>query len=107
MAALENAIDIKVENFTISAKGNELFVNANLLIANGRRYGLVGPNGHGKTTLLRHLATRAFAIPPTIDILLCEQEVVADDFTAVESVLKSDVKRTGLYTLHYLPDPKM
>lgn len=45
MAALENAIDIKIENFSISAKGNELFVNANLLIANGRHYGLVGPNG--------------------------------------------------------------
>lgn len=40
-AALEHAVDIKIENFTISAKGNDLFVNANLLIANGRRYGLV------------------------------------------------------------------
>lgn len=45
MAALENAVDIKIENFSISAKGNDLFVNANLLIAQGRHYGLVGPNG--------------------------------------------------------------
>lgn len=45
IAALEFAVDIKVENFSISAKGNDLFVNANLLIAQGRRYGLVGPNG--------------------------------------------------------------
>lgn len=95
-AALEHAVDIKIENFTISAKGNDLFVNANLLIANGRRYGLVGPNGHGKTTLLRHIATRAFAIPPNIDALLCEQEVVADDNTAVETILMADVKRTKL-----------
>jgi ATP-binding cassette, subfamily F, member 1 len=95
-AAMEHAVDIKVENFTISAKGNELFVNANLLIANGRRYGLVGPNGHGKTTLLRHLANRAFDIPPNIDVLLCEQEVVADDYSAVETVLRADVKRTQL-----------
>lgn len=96
MAALENAVDIKVENFNISAKGNDLFVNASLLIANGRHYGLVGPNGHGKTTLLRHIAQRAFAIPPNIDILYCEQEVVADDYSAVESVLRADVKRTAL-----------
>lgn len=95
-AALEHAVDIKIENFTISAKGNDLFVNANLLIANGRRYGLVGPNGHGKTTLLRHIATRAFAIPPNIDALLCEQEVVADDNTAVQTILMADVKRTKL-----------
>ncbi|KAL7044390.1 hypothetical protein ACKWTF_001902 [Chironomus riparius] len=95
-AALEHAVDIKVENFTISAKGNDLFVNSNLLIANGRRYGLVGPNGHGKTTLLRHLANRAFDIPPNIDVLLCEQEVVADDYSAVETVLRADFKRTAL-----------
>lgn len=96
IAALENAVDIKVENFSISAKGNDLFVNANLLIAHGRRYGLVGPNGHGKTTLLRHIASRAFAIPPNIDILYCEQEVLAEDISAVEVVLKADTKRTSL-----------
>ncbi|XP_062139861.1 ATP-binding cassette sub-family F member 1 [Drosophila sulfurigaster albostrigata] len=95
-AALEHAVDIKIENFTISAKGNDLFVNANLLIAHGRRYGLVGPNGHGKTTLLRHIATRAFAIPPNIDVLLCEQEVVATDKTAIDTILDADVKRTEL-----------
>ncbi|KAM8720748.1 hypothetical protein ACLKA7_006740 [Drosophila subpalustris] len=95
-AALEHAVDIKIENFTISAKGNDLFVNANLLIAHGRRYGLVGPNGHGKTTLLRHIATRAFAIPPNIDVLLCEQEVVATDKTAINTILDADVKRTEL-----------
>ncbi|KAJ8679788.1 hypothetical protein QAD02_015575 [Eretmocerus hayati] len=89
---IEHAVDIKVENFSIAAKGKELFTNATLVIAQGRRYGLVGPNGHGKTTLLRHIANRAFNIPPNIDVLLCEQEVVADDTPAVEVLLKADVK---------------
>jgi len=41
----DSAVDIKVERFNISAKGKDLFVNADLLIAKGRHYGLVGPNG--------------------------------------------------------------
>ncbi|XP_011506179.1 PREDICTED: ATP-binding cassette sub-family F member 1 [Ceratosolen solmsi marchali] len=93
---LENAVDIKIENFSIAAKGKELFTNATLLIAQSRRYGLVGPNGHGKTTLLRHIAKRAFNIPPNIDILYCEQEVIADDTSAVQVVLKADVKCNDL-----------
>jgi ATP-binding cassette, subfamily F, member 1 len=45
---------------------------------------------------LRHIATRSLQIPPTIDVLLCEQEVVADDTPAVQAILKADVKRTSL-----------
>ena len=44
-AASDNSSDIKVEGFSISAKGKALFENANLYITAGRRYGLVGPNG--------------------------------------------------------------
>lgn len=64
---------LQLEKFSISAHGKELFVNADLYIVAGRRYGLVGPNGKGKTTLLKHIANRALSIPPNIDVLLCEQ----------------------------------
>lgn len=93
---MEGAVDIKIDNFSISAKGKALFVNASLLIANGRRYGLVGPNGHGKTTLLRHIQSRALNIPPNIDVLYCEQEVIADDTPAIDVVLQADQKRLDL-----------
>lgn len=92
----ETSIDIKVENFSISARGNDLFVNANLNITSGRRYGLVGPNGMGKTTLLKHIVERKLAIPPNIDTLLCEQEVEANDNTPLEVLLNADVKRVEL-----------
>ncbi|XP_053328643.1 ATP-binding cassette sub-family F member 1 [Spea bombifrons] len=95
-AMLENASDIKLEKFSISAHGKELFVNADLYVVAGRRYGLVGPNGKGKTTLLKHIANKALNIPPNIDVLLCEQEVVADDTPAVQAVLKADTKRLKL-----------
>ncbi|XP_067941052.1 ATP-binding cassette sub-family F member 1-like [Watersipora subatra] len=90
---LNNAFDIKVENYSISARGKDLFVNASLTIANQRRYGLVGLNGHGKTTLLNHMAQRKLNIPPNIDILLCEQEVNADDTFAILAVLNVLVKK--------------
>jgi len=96
LAQMENAVDIKIDSFGISAKGKDLFVNASLLIAGGRRYGLVGPNGHGKTTLLRHIGQRILNIPPNIDVLYCEQEVVADDTLAIDRVLNADTKRLEL-----------
>ena len=50
----------------------------------------------GKTTLLNHIAERKLAIPPNIDVLLCEQEVTADDTSAIDAVLKADTKRLRL-----------
>jgi len=96
LAQLETAVDIKIDKFSIAAKGKDLFRDASLTIAQGRRYGLVGPNGHGKTTLLRHIGTRSLQIPPNIDVLYCEQEVVATDDSAIQTVLMADVKRTEL-----------
>src|SRR4051794_11042605 len=42
--------------FDISFPGRELFKDANLLLAHGRKYGLVAPNGTGKSTLLQYIA---------------------------------------------------
>lgn len=82
---------IKLDDFSISAAGKPLFVNSSLTITFGRRYGLVGPNGHGKTTLLRHIADKkSMGLPESLDILLCEQEVVADETPAVKAVMRAN-----------------
>jgi ATP-binding cassette, subfamily F, member 3 len=48
--------DIHVNNFTIMFGGHILLENADLRLVYGRRYGLIGRNGVGKTTLLKHMA---------------------------------------------------
>ncbi|XP_024385022.1 ABC transporter F family member 4 [Physcomitrium patens] len=82
--------DIKIENFSVSARGKELLKNTSITIVHGRRYGLVGPNGTGKSTLLKLLAWRQIPVPKNIDVLLVEQEVVGDEKTALESVVSAD-----------------
>ncbi len=37
LAQMETAVDIKIEKFSIAAKGKDLFRDASLLIAQGRR----------------------------------------------------------------------
>ena len=50
--------------------------DATVTMAFGRRYGLVGRNGTGKTTLLRAMASHQIkGIPENCQILHVEQEV--------------------------------
>jgi ATP-binding cassette subfamily F protein 3 len=67
--------DIKVEGIDLSIGGLRILTDTSLTLAYGRRYGLVGKNGIGKSTLLRALSRRDVAIPTHITILHVEQEV--------------------------------
>lgn len=91
-----SATDIKVHNMTIRAKGKILLENTTLTIAAGRRYGLVGPNGKGKSTVMRMIARRQIPVPENLDVLLVEQEVVGTDDSALASVVAADVELMNL-----------
>jgi ATP-binding cassette subfamily F protein 3 len=67
--------DIKLDGIDVSIGGLRILTDTSLTLAYGRRYGLVGQNGIGKSTLLRALARRELAIPTHISILHVEQEV--------------------------------
>ncbi|WWC66737.1 uncharacterized protein I206_100642 [Kwoniella pini CBS 10737] len=85
--------DIHLNNIDVSFASNRILAGATLTMAHGRRYGLIGRNGIGKSTLLRHLALREVPIPMHISVLYVEQEISGDSTTALESVLQADVWR--------------
>lgn len=84
------------EVFTFLRLSRCLLQGAELSLASGRRYGLIGRNGLGKTTLLKMLASRNLRVPGHISILHVEQEVAGDETSALQSVLESDTLREGL-----------
>ncbi|CAF4775372.1 ATP-binding cassette sub-family F member 3 [Pieris napi] len=88
--------DIRIENFDIAYGDRVLLQGADLVLAFGRRYGLVGRNGLGKTTLLRMISAKQLKIPSHISVLHVEQEVVGDDTIALQSVLECDTVRETL-----------
>lgn len=67
--------DIKIDNIDVSIGGQRILTDTTFTLAYGRRYGLVGNNGVGKSTLLRALSRREVPIPTHISILHVEQEV--------------------------------
>jgi ATP-binding cassette subfamily F protein 3 len=67
--------DIKIENADVTINSLRILTDTNFTLAYGHRYGLVGNNGVGKSTLLRALARRELPIPTHISILHVEQEV--------------------------------
>eukprot|EP00271_Cylindrocystis_brebissonii_P003829 TRINITY_DN15071_c0_g2_i1.p1 TRINITY_DN15071_c0_g2~~TRINITY_DN15071_c0_g2_i1.p1 ORF type:complete len:764 (-),score=206.39 TRINITY_DN15071_c0_g2_i1:552-2843(-) len=89
--------DLRLQDFSIIVAGKELISDASLTLAFGRRYGLVGRNGTGKTTLLKHLAAHAVpGIPRSCQVLHVEQEVAGDDLTVLQCVLSADSERAEL-----------
>ncbi|KZZ92370.1 ABC transporter-like protein [Ascosphaera apis ARSEF 7405] len=94
--AANKSKDIKVDGIDVSIAGTRILTDTTLTLAYGHRYGLVGQNGIGKSTLLRALSRREVAIPTHISILHVEQEVRGDDTPALQAVLDADVWRKHL-----------
>lgn len=88
--------DVKIDGIDVSISGKRILTDTSLTLAYGRRYGLVGQNGIGKSTLLRALSRREVAIPTHISILHVEQEITGDDTSALQAVLDADVWRKKL-----------
>lgn len=78
-AANMNTKDIRIENFDISFGDHVLLRGANLTLIFGKRYGMVGRNGLGKSTLLKLISGYWFSTFSQVNAIvmsaLCFAEV--------------------------------
>lgn len=98
----EMALDVKIGGFSLTAYSRELISDTEIEFTIGRRYGLIGANGSGKSTFLRCMAAREVPIPDFIDIFHLEEEAHPSERSALESVV--DVVRNEIKRLENLAD---
>jgi|EP00927_Polykrikos_kofoidii_P078449 ATP-binding cassette subfamily F protein 2 len=79
--------DLKVEQFSIINFGRHLVKDTLLELNYGRRYGLIGQNGSGKSTMLAGIAAREIDIPEHIDIWFLDREAEPSENSAIKSVV--------------------
>lgn len=87
LASQQQAMDVKIEPFSMSVYGKEFIKDTKLELNFGRRYGLIGMNGSGKSTMLAAVAAREVPIPEHIDIWFLDSEAKPEDTTAVQAVV--------------------
>jgi ATP-binding cassette subfamily F protein 2 len=88
--------DLKIDNFSLGLNGVELIQDCSIELTIGRRYGLLGQNGCGKTNFLDCLAKREVPIPEHMDMYHLREEAKPSDRTALESVvdhIRLEIKR--------------
>jgi len=88
--------NININSFSISINNKKLFEDTSLNISYARRYGLIGANGKGKSTLLNHISNKLLPVDTDLDILIVEQEAPPSDKKVIDFVLDANKKRKKL-----------
>uniref|UniRef100_A0A1I7XSJ9 ABC transporter domain-containing protein n=1 Tax=Heterorhabditis bacteriophora TaxID=37862 RepID=A0A1I7XSJ9_HETBA len=105
-------LDHKVEGLTITFHGREIVVDTKLELNRGRRYGLIGLNGSGKSTVMHAIINNELPIPESVDMYLVveifiviyflnlliavSREMPASNMTALQAVIDVDSQRKEL-----------
>jgi ATPase subunit of ABC transporter with duplicated ATPase domains len=84
--------NIVFKNLCVEVPGKKLISNSNLTLSQGKKYGLIGRNGTGKTSLLKYISGKIKCHSP----FMMEQTIEETDLSAIDVVLSSDRERTWL-----------
>jgi len=71
--------DIYLDNIDLFVAGRQILDGASVVIQRNRKYGLIGRNGIGKTTLLKAISKRKFGISRGLKIHKIKQDYVSDE----------------------------
>lgn len=87
LESVYGARDIKIGAVSLNFHNKVLIEDTRLELTVGRRYGLIGRNGCGKSALLKVLAERQVPIPDYVDIHLLAEEAHPSEDTALDYVI--------------------
>merc|ERR1740138_834772 len=87
LASQPDAMDVKIEQFSMSVYGKEFIMDTKLELNFGRKYGLIGANGSGKSTMLAAIAAREIPIPDHVDMWFLDAEAKPEEVTAIQAVV--------------------
>lgn len=88
LASLAQSRDVKISATSLVFHGKVLITDTTLELNYGRRYGLLGENGCGKSTILKAIDKREYPIPEQIDIYLLNEGAPPSDLGALEWVVR-------------------
>lgn len=93
LSSLPASRDVKITSTSLVFHGKVLVTDSTLELTFGRRYGLLGENGCGKSTILKSIAAREFPVPEHVDIYLLNEGAPPSDDGALEWVVKQAEKQ--------------
>uniref|UniRef100_A0A3B4DAL7 ATP-binding cassette sub-family F member 2 n=1 Tax=Pygocentrus nattereri TaxID=42514 RepID=A0A3B4DAL7_PYGNA len=96
LASHPNSTDVHISSLSLTFHGQELLTDTCLELNSGRRYGLIGLNGTGKSMLLSAIGHREVPIPEHIDIYHLTREMPPSEKTALQCVMEVDEARIQL-----------
>jgi ATP-binding cassette subfamily F protein 2 len=88
LSSLPASRDVKITSTSLVFHGKVLVTDSTLELTYGRRYGLLGENGCGKSTMLKSIAAREFPVPEHIDIYLLNEGAPPTELGALEWVVR-------------------
>lgn len=88
LSSVASSRDVKITSASLVFHGRVLITDSTLELNFGRRYGLLGENGCGKSTFLKAIAAREYPIPDHVDIYLLNQGAPPSELGALEWVVK-------------------